>query len=190
MTTAKKIPTKKILMALAAIIAAGWYYATPYLAVRAMKAAADRGDAQALSAYVDYPSVRESLKSGLKARMAGAIVRESADNPLAAFGKMLARSLVDRMVDAMVTPQGLAGLMRAKEPSPRAEAPPQPGPPSGKGGKEKTENDGTAVSHGYTGWNRFEIVAARKDEPARKVTMVLRREGFANWKLAAIELGL
>jgi hypothetical protein len=42
-----------------------WMYFTPHLTVRSMRLAAARGDAEALAAHVDFPALRESVKSQL-----------------------------------------------------------------------------------------------------------------------------
>ena len=53
---------KKALLVFVLLVGlAGWLALTPYLAVRGMKSAADAKDSAALSAYVDFPAVRESL---------------------------------------------------------------------------------------------------------------------------------
>ena len=60
---------KKLIGALIAIVVVicGYLYASPYLAINNIKKAAEAGDTEKLSTYIDYPSVRESLKSQVKA---------------------------------------------------------------------------------------------------------------------------
>ena len=187
---------KKLAIAVLVAIPCAWYYATPYLAFSAMKTAADRKDAQALSDYVDYPAVRESLKSTFKAKMAGELVKGDANaNPFAALGMMLAGALVDTMVDAMITPQGLASLMNAEQAAPKIQVPKKPPPetqPQTPPPESKAEPSArkTVITRRYAGWNRFEISASKSDKPDNKVTMVMLRQGIASWKLSAIDLPL
>lgn len=145
---------------------------------------------------MDYPAVRESLKATFKAKMAGELVKEGANaNPFAAFGMMLAGSLVDTMVDAMITPQGLANLMSADPSAPKVQAPrkpqqeTQPQTQSQESKSAPSERD-TVITRRYAGWNRFEISATQRGKPDDKVTMVMLRQGIASWKLSAIELQL
>ena len=51
------------------VIASGalWYFESPAWTLKGMKDAAQSNDADALNAYVDYPSLRESLKAELMA---------------------------------------------------------------------------------------------------------------------------
>jgi len=191
---------KKLAIAVLVAILCVWYYATPYLAFSAMKAAADKKDAQALSEYVDYPAVRESLKATFKAKMAEQFANRRADaNPFAALSIMLAGTLVDTLVDAMITPQGLANLMSAEQAAPKIRAPskPQPEtqtqtPPQTQPHESKTEASerDTVITRRYAGWNRFEISVSKRNEPDDKVTMVMTRQGIARWKLSAIDLQL
>jgi hypothetical protein len=53
------------------IVAAGvgWYLESPSWTLKQMAEAAQARDADKLSAYVDYPKLRESTKSQLKAAM-------------------------------------------------------------------------------------------------------------------------
>lgn len=187
---------KKLAIAVLVAILGAWYYATPYLAFSAMKAAADKRDAQTLSDYVDYPAVRESLKATFKAKMAGDLVKGGANaNPFVALGMMLAGALVDTMVDAMITPQGLTSLMNAEQAAPKIESPRKP-PPEPQTQtlpqQSKTEQSAreTVITRRYAGWNRFEISASKSDKPDDKVTMVMLRQGIASWKLSAIDLPL
>jgi uncharacterized membrane protein YvbJ len=46
-----------------------WYFESPAWTLKGMKDAAQSHDADALNAYIDYPALRESLKSELMARM-------------------------------------------------------------------------------------------------------------------------
>lgn len=46
-----------------------WYLESPAWTLKGMKDAAQSHDADAMNGYVDYPALRESLKSELMARM-------------------------------------------------------------------------------------------------------------------------
>lgn len=179
---------KKPVVVLLGLVILGWYYATPYLAVHSMTSAANKKDVPALSEYVDYPAVRESLKSALKTKMVGKLSKDGSNNPFAAIGLLLAGSVVDLMVEAMVTPQGLANLMHGeKPPAPKgAESSPGQSAPADKGHRDKE----TQVSRHYSGWNRFEIEVSQLSKPDQMVKLVMLRQGIASWKLSAIELPL
>jgi hypothetical protein len=56
--------------AAALIIASGalWYFESPAWTLHQMKAAADANDPDALNSYIDYPALREDLKTEIRAR--------------------------------------------------------------------------------------------------------------------------
>ena len=115
--------SKKLIAGLTALIAAFLvaYFASPVLAVRGLTEAARTGDETALRERVDFPEFRASLKEELNAELV-ARMREDprSDNPvLSGLGMLLAPSLVSGMVDAFVTPQAIATMVRsAKAPDP------------------------------------------------------------------------
>ena len=92
----------------------GIYFGSPYLAARNLKNAAIEADPDELETSVDFPSVRESLKSQLNVAMMTEMQNdpEMKDNPFAGLGAM-----VDRMIDAYVTPDGLAAMVRGQKPN-------------------------------------------------------------------------
>jgi hypothetical protein len=107
---------KKSLLVLAAVIvlavAGGWYWASPLYAVNQLKDAAVSGDARELEDRIDFPRVRESVKSQMRAVMAAELTKpEMKDNPFGALGAMMAMGMIDGLVDGMVTPEGMAAMI-------------------------------------------------------------------------------
>lgn len=86
------------------------YLASPLFAFGALKGALEAGDRDRLEQLIDFPSVKDGLKQDLNAAMMEQLTNdpEMKDNPFAGLGMALAPMMVDRMVDAMVTPAGLA----------------------------------------------------------------------------------
>jgi len=98
-----------------AVIAALWLAASPYLAVRSLGDALRSGDADSLEDHVDFARLREDLKAQLNAAMLKGNTAELADNPFAPLALALGSKLVDGMVDAFVTPAGLAQLASGRD---------------------------------------------------------------------------
>lgn len=61
-----------------------------------------------VSEYVDFPALRESIRAQIQGRLMSKWQAEASDNPFAGLGALLATSMVDRAVDAIVTPQMFA----------------------------------------------------------------------------------
>lgn len=165
---------KRIGIALAAIILAvsGWYYASPQLALKGMRDAAAANDADKLSGYIDYEALKTDLKSDLRRSVMKEAQREESSG-MGALGVAFAMALLDPLVDAMVSPEGVEAMFDAK----RAE-------------EEKSSKPSlSAVAPGddpiieRNGLDEFKV--RNKADPDG--ALVFRRDGLG-WKLAGIDL--
>jgi hypothetical protein len=97
------------LLLLFAALAAGWYLASPWLAMKGLRDAAQEMDRAALEERVDFAAIRVNLKGDLR----GAVEREVArsDSPLAQLGGGLATGIGGMAVDAAINPEGIAALV-------------------------------------------------------------------------------
>lgn len=150
--------------------------AGPYITVHKMRVAAEKRDGEALSEHIDFPSVRQSLKDQMNALFAKEMAEdeEMRDNPFAALGAVFAGVVVDRVVDAYVTPAGITLLMSGERP-------------------EIEEDRGTDIgddrgpfrnaSKSYESHDKF--VVRIEAETGEETKFVLRRQGIS-WKLTDI----
>ncbi|MCC2955566.1 DUF2939 domain-containing protein [Massilia sp. IC2-477] len=174
-----KTTTAAIGAATAIATLAAALFASPHLALYRMRVAVEARDAQALSAYVDYPSLRESVKVQVMRRLgAQGVLGESGANPFAAFGKAMALAVIDPVVDAAVSPAGVAAMLDSGDirVQPKQEGSPAP---TGEGARDKVNYDLS-----YRGWGQ--AVVQRADGGG--VAFILDRDGLWSWKLAAVEL--
>lgn len=170
---------KKIALAaaVAAIALAASVYASPYYALHQMKTAIAERNVDALASHVDFPALRESIKSQLEKTMGDSIqVATASDNPFAAMGQAMVTTMLGKMVDAMVSPEGVAAMVSKSAVGADAD---QNTPAAGA--QEKTD-----YSVAYAGWDKF-VVRAKADGD-EKGGLVLQRHGLWDWKLSAIEL--
>lgn len=163
------------------LVLLGWFYYTPFIAYDSLKKATERSDAKAVSEYVDFPSLRESVKSWVKASMINAMVKEMKDNPFAGLGLLMVNAMVDPMVDAMISPAGIAAMMEGQTPKPDENN----GSEEQDGGGSSRAKDAADVTMGYTSFNQFEVTA--KGGKDFEVAQIFRRYGFT-WKLAEVRL--
>ncbi|MBN3818058.1 DUF2939 domain-containing protein [Paraburkholderia sp. Se-20369] len=103
-------------LAVAVVATVGYAYASPYVALGRLKSAIDARDAQAISAYVDFPALRISLKQQVTGELMRRIDAKRQDNPLAVIGAMIGSALIGPLVDAYATPEGVAALMSGLPP--------------------------------------------------------------------------
>lgn len=171
---------------LLALLLGIYWYASPYLALRSMQAAAQARDAERLNAHVDYPRLRESLKGQFSAQLARELGGDAGNRDAlgqlgAALGTTLGMALGDRLIDALVQPDMVMQALTDAQLRPRI-------------GRD-APNDSTAPSPSVTwtsereGLNTLRVHGHRlKDAPDQRLTLVFERSGFADWKLVAMEL--
>jgi len=164
-------------VAVAAALLALSSYASPYWTLHRMKTAIAEKDADGLSEHIDFPALRTSFKAQMTAmmnqRMGSA---ESANNPFAAMGQMMGAALIDRMIDAAVTPAGVMAMMEAGKVKPGARPAPQA---DGEAAKERLD-----YSVDYRGWSEVAISTSKQDAGR----FILKRTGLWSWQLSALEL--
>ncbi|MFC4255037.1 DUF2939 domain-containing protein [Altererythrobacter xixiisoli] len=107
-----------IITVLALCAAAGWVYASPWLAMSGLRDAAMAHDADGLEQRVDFPAVRQSLKGQLQGQISRE-ARQRRDDPIAGVGALLAGTLVGSVVDRIVTPDGVANLLATGQLTPQ-----------------------------------------------------------------------
>jgi len=167
-------------------VVAYWFW-SPALALRSMHKAVVAGDADAFNRYVDYPRVRDSIKSQLST----IIATKMGDTGLAStFGNALGLALSGTVVDAMVRPSTLMAAMQlGKISSPLGSANSQGssgGTSTNVRGADELPGNPNVQTH-REGLNRFVILVTPRSS-SRALTLVLERSGFADWKLTEVRL--
>jgi hypothetical protein len=175
--------SKKIIGAVIAliIVVGGYFYATPYIAINNIKKAAEAGDSETVSKYIDYPSVRQSFKDQLNAMMAKEIAKQQ-DNEWAALGAMFASAMVEKMVDGFITPEGMTLMLQGKD---LQEATQQS---IGANESSKAEQTKAEYETHYTSLNNFEVIIKDEDK-AKDVKVLMVRDGLS-WKVNKIVVPL
>jgi hypothetical protein len=180
---------KKIGIVIAAFALVAYVIALPYITLYQMKKAVDNHDSEALSSHIDFPSVRESIKDQLNAKLMDKMQGDDVEkNPFAALGMAFAGTLVDKMVDAYVTPTGIAQLMEGENPYRKkykkdrnVETAPTDG--SAPASEASPKKDALVdVDLSYKANDRFEVLDQKQG-----TRFVLRRQGL-EWKLAEVIL--
>lgn len=171
-----------ILIGLTITIALGiCFYYTPHWSVFNMKKAAENKDADSLSEYVDFPSLKESLKANFSSTMASDASNNMRDNPFGILGAALAVALINPMIDNLVTPEGLAMLMKGEKPQLEK---------MNKDSKEKQSSADANIETkmGYGNFNSFIVTVKKKESSDDPVKIIFKRHGIISWKLSALRL--
>jgi hypothetical protein len=143
-----------------------------------MRKAAENKDWVALSDYVDYPALRESLKANISAMTAKEVAKSKEGGAFEALGAALAAAMINHLVDALVTPEAVAILMKGESPQVDESGSPAPTKPTSE----------TETSMGYEGLNRFVVRAKEKGSSEDPVELVFLRHGVFSWKLSGLRL--
>lgn len=190
------------------VVVLGLLFGTPYYTLWRARDAANARDATALSSYVDYPAVRESLKVSLHDELARQMDKQRG-NAFGALALALGGWVSDRVVEALLTPEAVAAMLRGDStglpPAPGAPAPrdaaPQPpqaqssSPPAPSAGSESSQSSPsdnepprTITRTKFQDFSHFLVHVSRSDRPERIVTFTLTRRNLVQWRLTAIAL--
>ncbi|WP_287495671.1 DUF2939 domain-containing protein [Pandoraea sp. CB10b_02] len=198
------------------VVVLGLLFGTPYYTLWRAREAANARDADALSAYVDYPAVRDSLKLSLHDELSRQMDKQRG-NALGALALALGGWVSDRVVEALLTPQAVAAMLRGDStglpPAPGApvprevapppqqapsapSAPPPPAsdaatsaPPGGSDAAAPTEASARTITRTeFEDFNHFLVHVSRSNRPERVVTFTLTRRNLVQWRLTAIAL--
>lgn len=156
---------KKIVAALGAIVlvvaAVGvWSYASPWMTMSRLQAAADRGDTQTLNKLVDWGSVRDRLTIdlGRRALVSGGLAPNDERVPQVVLA-------VESTVGKMVTADNVVRLFK----------------------QTKANGDKMVIKGAYMSMGTY-IFAIENQNTKSAITVVLKRQGPASWKVVEVIL--
>ncbi len=158
----------------AAIAGSGIYF-SPYLTLNHLKTATANRDAQALASEIDFPSLRNSIKEGVRSQVMKQIA-EVQNTTTPAMGKEMVGKMVDPIVDKIVTLEGLDQLMQDTVPGAKINI----------ADLEKNIAD-SDINMGYESLDRFVVRIVDKVDRAKEVSLILKRDGLA-WKLSGVDI--
>ena len=102
------------LILLVAALAVGAYYGSPFYTVWRLEQAAKGGDAHAIAGVIDFPAVRANLSPRLSAALQASIDAEKTKphSFLNRIGMAIAPFFHSKPADTLVTPEGLAIMLK------------------------------------------------------------------------------
>ena len=149
------------------LVSSGFLFVTPYLTSQELQDAFQASDTEKIDELVNFDSVRKSVSEQLSPQ------KEQDDGILATIGKKIATGAIELVVDAVVTPKGLAQIMEGNT-------------------KGANERNGSEIAEDhldynmyYVSWNRFHIDVVSTEDNSVVATFVLSRSR-ANWIVTEI----
>ena len=177
------------LIVLAIAVFAAAFATAPWFAFRALKAAAQYEDVQAISELVDFPAVRHSLTAELNETGPATAPAEPPSiwrDPLSVFKRAIEPiAPPEPKVDRYLTISGLSALTRGYAPG---QAPPTPAKPVTAGDKIKAAVAGPHAAIAYWDPNRVRIAVRRPGQPQKVTVFTFKRDDLFTWRLVHIRL--
>ena len=164
------------------IIFAIYLYASPYIALYNIKNAAEQKDADKLSGYIDFPSVKQSMKDQVKAAMVEELASSKEQDGFEALGTMLAAAMIDPLIDGLVTPDGVALMLQGQ----KLDFDLNNDTPEDK---PKAKNEDVDYKAGYLSFNRFKVQIIDANDPDESLDVIMHRD-WLSWKVTRINFSL
>ena len=164
------------------VIFAIYLYVSPYLVLNNIKNAAEQGDADKLSGYIDFPSVKQSMKDQVKAAMVKELASSKEQDGFEALGTMLGAVMIDPLIDGLVTPDGVALMLQGQ----KLDFDLNNDTPEDK---PKSKNEDIDYKAGYLSFNRFKVQVIGADDPNESIDVIMHRD-WLSWKVTSINFSL
>ncbi|TAL01012.1 MAG: DUF2939 domain-containing protein [Rhodospirillaceae bacterium] len=156
-----------VAVALCTFLSAAYWY-SPRYSLKQLQTSLATSDVIGLERYIDWPSVRDGLRTDLTAAFLEKTSARSDNNLSSAFAAALGPAVVTYVVDTFTSPQALIKLAE----------------------KQKAETAGpdslTVASAEFTALDEFTIVFG-KPVDQQTIRAVMQRDGF-HWKITRISL--
>jgi Protein of unknown function (DUF2939) len=162
---------------LGAFLCGGALYASPYLTLYQVYQSVEKKDVQGVASHVDFPSLRESVKTNMQA----IVTKETSQrqNPLMnLLGSVLGGVVLEPVVDTLVTPEGVAALLEGQRILLDG---------NDKQAQLSEKAPDVDVKAEYESFNQFAINIKPKGEDTTPVTLLMSRDGLS-WKISGVRL--
>ncbi|CAN5219068.1 DUF2939 domain-containing protein [soil metagenome] len=178
------------LVVLAIFVFAAAFATAPWFAFRALKAAAQYEDVQAIGELVDFPAVRRSLTGQLNDSVPAAVAPAEPPSiwrdPLGVFKRAIEPiAPPEPKVDRYLTVAGLSALTRGYPPG---MAPPPSARPVTALDKAKAAVTGPHAGIAYWDPNRVRIAVKRPGAPSKTTIFTFQRGKLFEWHLVHVRL--
>ena len=163
-----------------------WVAAAPWLTVHAMRKAAERGDAAALAAHVDFPSV----SAHFKAQLADAARRRlgahgDGTGGWRHLGASLLASAATSWIDGLASEAGLTALFAGRGALASLRDPAADAAPTADGGVTTAD---WHLQMRYRDLSTFVVTGDLGGDPSLPATLVFERRNLVQWKLTEVDL--
>lgn len=187
-------PKTKAIVAVAVVVFAGvaaYSYASPWITLKTFREDAVAGKAERMNDYVEFPALRESLRTQIQSLLTEQLAKDGKENPFAGLAMLMANAIIEPLVSTVASPSGIVKLVQGKEQSTEATGLPPMTPgasaPNSTPVKSAETQKAFQGKTRYDGWSR--VIVQADDYKQGDPYLVLRREGLFSWKMVDLQLG-
>ncbi len=171
----------KLIVISSSAIASISFYLTPYLTILGFKNALDSENYHLASGYINFISLRDSLKDQLKRPLESRLLRQFNSTNYTPLVKLIARPVAENLIEATISPKGLELLLRYGKLSSSDRG------MSTYAATHEEANSSTNIDLFYVGINQFAI-ASYTDLSDQPIIALWHREGIISWKLTSLQI--
>lgn len=174
--TGSSVFNLKSILIVMVILFCCYFLSLPYLTSSQLGEGIRLRDSEAIDEVIDFVSVRQNIKDQLNSMMMRRLEADKAlkDSPFSGFAMTLASAMVEKTIDVVMTPVGLANLMKQGDLKRNEEA--DYSVPANPIDDARLE---------YESLDKFSIWV--KNDKGSDTRMIMRREGMT-WKVVKIIL--
>ena len=169
-----------IIAILSTFVCLCYIYMIPFQKVHKIKSILQSKNTDVLSKHIDFPLLRENVKSQLKASFIKEMNndKETKDNPGVGWALGLGTIIIDKMVDSFITPSGIHSLIMGRDP--------RNFNTTSNTNPSKSEPE---IQMSYQSLNQFKVSIVNEEGSLNNIQLILTRIGL-NWKLTNIIFSL
>lgn len=168
--------------AVALIVGAG-YLGSPFYTVAQLRAAARTADRDRLEQLVSFPEVREHLKSQVDNRLQKEL--SGKEGALASLGALLGPAVSNRLIDKVITSDGVAAIIRSGRAARAAAWDEAAGDPS----NPPQQSPKLQITTRYKDLDHFILTIRDSRDPQNAAAVLtLTRRGLFAWQVTEIHL--
>ncbi|WP_320667822.1 DUF2939 domain-containing protein [Prochlorococcus sp. MIT 1307] len=166
------------------------YYISPYIALFEFQKALKNQDQTTYANYINFPSVRKSLKPQIKLALTKAVTGDFNLKPYRTLSLIFIDPLVNGIVDATVTPRGLklllenGTILQDNKSSEKSNSKQKSSNQSDTSQSKASKKEKNQIKLYYSNLNLF-VLSSQKSSTETPIKAFWQRNGLFKWKLSS-----
>lgn len=166
----------------------GFFFWSPYWVMYKVQESIEKNDTNKLVKYVDFYTLQSNTKNTLKHFLDMQTEKNRTSNEAQRFGQLMFMAFIGQIIEKMVTPEGLAVILKGKALSENLNPEMIEDDHTAKSTDPKGNTNLATTMH-YESLNRF-ILTIQVEKQTTSMDFIFYREGLFSWKLADIRFNM